>query len=130
MVRQADERLLQYVVMGTSWHMGPPGFQQLLSPLLMLLPFPVAITIAVAVAIAIAVPITVASPIPFAVAVSCLKAYLQYVGFWDVLSHFTFDANLLYIFNLIRAHNIKIHLITTALVALDSIGAFNPCNIL
>jgi hypothetical protein len=50
--------------------------------------------------------------------------------FWDVLSQFTFDANFLYIFNLSRAHNIKNHVITTALVALDSIGALYPCNIL
>jgi hypothetical protein len=58
----------------------------------------------------------------------CLKAYLQYLVFWDVLSQFTFDANLFYIFNLSRAHNIKNRVITTALVALDSIGTFNPCN--
>ncbi len=48
--------------------------------------------------------------------------------FWDVLSWFTFDANLLYIFNLSRAYNIKNSVITTALVALDSIRAFNPNN--
>ncbi len=48
--------------------------------------------------------------------------------FWDVLSRLTFDANLFYIFNLSRAHNIKNCVITTALVALDSIGTFNPCN--
>jgi hypothetical protein len=48
--------------------------------------------------------------------------------FRDVLSQFTFDANLLYIFNLSKAHNIQNRVITTALVALDSIGAFNPCN--
>ncbi len=59
----------------------------------------------------------------------CLKAYLQYLVFWDVLSRFTFDADLLYIFNLSVAHNIKIRVIIIALVALDSIGAFNPCNI-
>jgi hypothetical protein len=28
----------------------------------------------------------------------CLKAYLQYLVFWDVLSWFTFDANLLLYF--------------------------------
>jgi hypothetical protein len=48
--------------------------------------------------------------------------------FWDVLSRFTFDANLLCIFNLGRVHNIENPVITTALVALDSIGVFNPCN--
>ncbi len=58
----------------------------------------------------------------------CLKAYLQYFVFWDVLSRFTFDANLFYIFNLSRAHNIKNRVITTASVALDSIVAFDPCN--
>ncbi len=42
----------------------------------------------------------------------CLKAYLQYLVFWDVLSQFTFDANLSYIFNLSRALNIKNCVIT------------------
>ncbi len=60
----------------------------------------------------------------------CLKAYIQYLVFWDVLSWIIFDANLFYIFHLSRAHNIKNRAITPALVELDSIGAFNPCNIL
>ncbi len=63
---------------------------------------------------------------------ACLKGYLQHLMFWDVLTWYTFDANLIYIFNLSRVHNIKNCVIRTALVALDSIGAFkfNPCSIL
>jgi hypothetical protein len=56
-----------------------------------------------------------------------MSSVLSVVG---SLSQFTFDANLCSFFKLSRAHNIKNRVITPASVALDSNGAFNPCNIL